>query len=189
MPPSTSSPPGPPRRRARTARGLVGTATRLAVRELVEPAEHPEVLAPGQVLVDRRVLAGEADQLAHGLCVPKDVQIADRGAAGVEAEQRREDPHRRRLARAVRRAGRARFLPPPRGRRRPGAHLAPARAVDLDEPLCLDCGQGLNVVVTDGPAGCGRPYNRPRPDQHGCATRDVPGRVASWACARSSTAR
>ena len=44
---------------------LVGAPARLRAGQLVEPAEHPEVLAPREVLVDRRVLAGEADQLAH----------------------------------------------------------------------------------------------------------------------------
>ena len=44
---------------------LVGLRCASGAREVVEPAEHPEVLASRQVLVHRRVLAGEADDLAH----------------------------------------------------------------------------------------------------------------------------
>ena len=61
-----------------------------------------QVLAAGQVLVDRGVLAGQADRLAH--------VAAGRGATskpatvappGVGVEQRGEDAHRRGLAGAV----------------------------------------------------------------------------------------
>ncbi len=40
---------------------LVGAVLRRLAAEVVEPPDHHEVLAPGQVLVDGRVLAGQAD--------------------------------------------------------------------------------------------------------------------------------
>ena len=43
---------------------------RLALRQVVELADHLQVLEPGQVLVDRRVLAGEADPPAQ-LAAPR----------------------------------------------------------------------------------------------------------------------
>ena len=62
---------------------LVGAPARLRARQLVEATEHPEVLAPREVLVDRGVLAREADQLADRLRVARDVEPADARAAGV----------------------------------------------------------------------------------------------------------
>ena len=44
---------------------LVGASRGFARWQLVEPAEHPQVLATGQVLVDRGVLAGQPDDLAQ----------------------------------------------------------------------------------------------------------------------------
>ena len=118
---------------------LVGTASRLGVRELVEAAEHPEVLASGQVLVDGRVLAGEADRAANRLRVADDVEPRHARGSRVRAQQRGEDPHRRRLAGAVRaeQAEHGSLLhlevdPVER------AHLVLARAVDLHEPLGFD---------------------------------------------------
>ena len=61
---------------------LVGRgACASARRQLVEPAEHPQVLAPGQVLVDGRVLAGQADDAAQLLGLADDVEAGDRRAA------------------------------------------------------------------------------------------------------------
>ena len=42
---------------------LGGARLRFALRQVVELADHLQVLEPGQVFVDRRVLAGEADPL------------------------------------------------------------------------------------------------------------------------------
>ena len=75
---------------------------RLGAAQLVEPAEHPEVLAARQVLVDGRVLAGQADQLAELLGVRRTSKPATRRRARVGLQQRREDAHGRRLAGAVR---------------------------------------------------------------------------------------
>jgi len=69
---------------------------------VVEPADHLEVLEAGQVLVHGGVLAGEPDAPPQPLAVADDVEAGDAGLAGVGAQQRGQDPHGRRLARAVR---------------------------------------------------------------------------------------
>ena len=82
---------------------LVARARARRARDEVEqPAEQLEVLAPGEHLVDRVVLAGEPDPVADLGGVARDVEAGDPRAPGVGAQQRAEDPHRRRLARAVR---------------------------------------------------------------------------------------
>jgi len=70
--------------------------------EVEERAEEDEVLPAGQLLVDRGVLAGQADRAADLVRMADDVVTADGCRAGVGAQQRREDPDGRRLARAVR---------------------------------------------------------------------------------------
>ena len=65
------------------------------------PIMH-QVLRAGQVLVDRGVLAGEADRAAHLLGVADDVVAADPGDAGVGAQQGGEDADGGGLAGAVR---------------------------------------------------------------------------------------
>ena len=94
---------------------LVRAGARVLAGHVVELPDHLQVLEPGQVLVDRRVLAREPDLRAQRRRVALHVQARDARAAGVGLQQRREDPHRRRLARAVRaRAGRARCPSAPR---------------------------------------------------------------------------
>jgi hypothetical protein len=66
-----------------------------------QPAEQDQVLAPGEVLVDRGELPGEADERADGVGVLDDVVAEHAGAALVRREQRGEHADRRRLARAV----------------------------------------------------------------------------------------
>jgi hypothetical protein len=67
----------------------------------VEASDHLEVLEAGEVLVDSGVLPGEADGGAQLRRLGGDVEAGDAGAPGVRLEQRREDPHRGRLAGAV----------------------------------------------------------------------------------------
>ena len=50
------------------------------------------------MVVDRRVLAGEADAGAQRARVADDVEAGDAGRAGVGGEEGGEDPDRRRLA-------------------------------------------------------------------------------------------
>ena len=68
----------------------------------VEAADHGQVLEPGEVLVDRRVLAREADAGAELRGLADHVEAGHAGRAGVGGEERGEDADRRRLARAVR---------------------------------------------------------------------------------------
>src|SRR5206468_5072028 len=66
-----------------------------------QAADHDEVVGPGQALVYRRVLSGEADELPHLVGIAQHVVAADTDTAAVRPEQRGEDPHRRRLAGSV----------------------------------------------------------------------------------------
>ena len=80
---------------------LVGARLRGAARVAEQARHQDQVLAAGQVLVDRRELAGEADEAAHGVGLGDDVVAEHAGAAGVRAQQRGEHADRRRLAGAV----------------------------------------------------------------------------------------
>jgi len=84
---------------------------RLVAPEVVQAADHLEVLEAGQVLVDGRVLAGEPDLGAQLGRVAHGVQPHDPRAAGVGLEERREDPHRGGLAGPVRGPSRPSTLP------------------------------------------------------------------------------
>ena len=81
---------------------LARPLARAPAAEVVEPADHLEVLEAGQVLVHRGVLAGEPDLLANLRRVAHDVEARDARRALVREQQRGQDPHRRRLAGAVR---------------------------------------------------------------------------------------
>ena len=81
---------------------LVGALLRLGRGQLVQPAEQPEVLAAGQVLVDRGVLARQADDPPDRVRLADDVEAGDRGSAGIGLEEGRQDPDGGRLAGAVR---------------------------------------------------------------------------------------
>ena len=80
---------------------LVGPGPDDAPGQVREPADEAQVLAAGQVLVDRGVLAGEADALANGLGVAGHVDAEHLGPAVVGLEDGGEDAHGRRLAGAV----------------------------------------------------------------------------------------
>ena len=69
--------------------------------EVVEASDELEILEAGEVLVHRRVLAGEPDALAHLTCVLDDVEPGHSCCAVVRAKQRRQDADGRRLARSV----------------------------------------------------------------------------------------
>jgi hypothetical protein len=80
---------------------LSATALGRPARGAVEAAHHGQVLQPGEVLVDRRVLAGETDAMTQRGGIAHDVQTDHRRGARIRCEQRREDAHQRRLARPV----------------------------------------------------------------------------------------
>jgi hypothetical protein len=75
--------------------------SRAAARESQEAAEQDQVLPAGELLVDRRELAGEADQLPDRVGLRHDVVPEDRRAPGVGGDQGGEHPDRGGLARAV----------------------------------------------------------------------------------------
>ena len=68
---------------------------------MVEAPDHHEVLAAGQVLVDRRVLAGQADLRAQRGRVAHDVEAGHAALPAVGRQQRGQDADGGRLAGAV----------------------------------------------------------------------------------------
>ena len=80
---------------------VVAGAQRLRV-EVRELPDQPQVLVTGEVLVDRGVLPGETDALAHRLRIRADVDAEHLGAAAAALQDRGEDAHRGGLAGAVR---------------------------------------------------------------------------------------
>jgi hypothetical protein len=101
--------------------------------EVVEPPDHFEVLEARQVLVDRRILTGQPDLLPNLRRVADDVEAHDTRRALVRRQQRRQDPHGRRLAGAVRAE-------------------QPEDAPTLD--VEVDAAQRLDVAVALVQAGC-----------------------------------
>ncbi len=62
---------------------LTRALARSAPAEVVQPGDHVQVLVAGEVLVDRRVLTGEAHDEANLLRLAHDVESADRRAPRV----------------------------------------------------------------------------------------------------------
>jgi hypothetical protein len=81
---------------------LGGAPLRLTLRQVVKAPDHDEVLGAGQVLVDRRKLAGEADARAQLGALLDHVHPGDLRAAAIRPQQGREDAHRGRLSGPVR---------------------------------------------------------------------------------------
>ena len=75
---------------------------RARVLQVTQLGDQHEVLPAGEHLVDRGELAGQADRLAHVAGVRGDVEAVHGGGARVGLQQRRQDPHQRGLAGAVR---------------------------------------------------------------------------------------
>jgi hypothetical protein len=70
--------------------------------ESEEPSHHPQVLDPGHRGLDRRVLPGETDDLAHSLGLGGGVDTGNADLATVRAQQCGDRAHEGRLACAVR---------------------------------------------------------------------------------------
>ena len=77
-------------------------------------ADHHEVLAPGERLVEGGILGRDPDVARRPGCFGHDVEAGDRGPAAVGHGQGREDPDRGGLARTVR---------PEHTEDRPGGHV------------------------------------------------------------------
>jgi hypothetical protein len=74
---------------------------RVPRRQVEQLTDQQQVLGPGEVLVHRGVLTGQADCLPHAVGVTPDVEPSDLGIATVGAEQGRKDPDRGGLAGTV----------------------------------------------------------------------------------------
>src|SRR5690606_32222313 len=70
---------------------VAGTRTRLGGAHVEQPTDELQVLEPREALVDRCVLAGEADAGARGARVGDDVDPVDDGTTGVGFEEGGED--------------------------------------------------------------------------------------------------
>ena len=81
---------------------LVDAAAEHVPRHALDPALEQEVLTAGRLAVDARLLRDVADRPPHAVRLADDVVAGDERAAGIRLRQRRQDPHRRRLPRAVR---------------------------------------------------------------------------------------
>jgi len=80
---------------------LARAGSRLGARQPVQPADHLQVLAAGELAVDRRELAGQADLAPHREGLPDHVVAEHAGLARRRLEQRGEDADQRGLARPV----------------------------------------------------------------------------------------
>ena len=114
---------------------LVGALLRRRLPEVVEPPDHLEILEPGQVLVDGRVLAREADLGPQRGGVALHIEPGDPGRSRIGLEQGGEDPHRGGLAGAV---GAQQAEHTARAHGEIDAVEGPNRAVRLLEPLDND---------------------------------------------------
>ena len=74
----------------------------LGSREVVQPADHLQVLQAGEVLIDGRELPREADHGAQPHRVPHDIEACHGGRALVRLEEGGEDADGGRLARPIR---------------------------------------------------------------------------------------
>ena len=125
--PSTSAPGGRPRRRGRSPPAAARARSAASrARQVVEAADHLQVLGAGQVLVDGRVLAGKADLGAQRGGWRVTSMPATRALPPSGAQQRRQDPDGGRLAGAVR-AEQAEHAARPRRRRRRRTTPPPSR--------------------------------------------------------------
>ena len=87
--------------RSKRSSSSCAAALGLRAAHAVQAPDHDQVLEAGEVLVDGRVLAGEADAPAQLGGVADDVEARDEHGAGVGLQQRREHADRGRLAGAV----------------------------------------------------------------------------------------
>ena len=81
---------------------VAGAVLGIGLAEAVEPPKHEQVLFAGQILVHRRVLAGEPNALAHLARLARYVVAVHERSAPIGREQRAQDANHRRLAGAVR---------------------------------------------------------------------------------------
>ena len=135
---------------------LGATRLDLVAVEVGEAPDHGEVLGGGEVLVDRGVLAGEADRGADALGLVGHVDPEHACRPRVGPEQRGEHPHRRGLARAV-------------GTEHPedvtGLHLErhAVERVHVTEVLDQAVGQDRGLHAVSAISGCAHSPSTPHP--------------------------
>jgi hypothetical protein len=128
---------------------LAGAGSGLRAPEVIEPADHLEVLEPGEVFVHGGVLAGQADLGAERGRVAHGVEPDDPSAARVWLKQGGQDPHRGGLAGAVR-SQQAEDAASARGE--VDATEGADRSVRLLEPLDDDCVIAHHLEASEGSA-------------------------------------
>jgi hypothetical protein len=128
--------------------------TRLPSAEVVELADHLEVLEAGQVLVHGGVLAGEPDVLAHLGGIADHVEAGNPRGAIVGQQQGRQDANGRRLTGPVR-------AEQPEDAARLDVKVHTAKRVDvavaLTQPGGLDGGGALHALYASGPGEMPQP--------------------------------
>ena len=122
------------------------TRTGLARRQIEQATLEDEQLATGLPRIEAGLLERDADPPPHLVRLALDVDARDTSAARREREQRRQHPHRRRLARAVR-AEKTEHLAglDPQIDTLHGVDRARPAAVRLDQPFGLHCGSGSSI--------------------------------------------
>jgi hypothetical protein len=81
---------------------LSSPAAALRPAQVIQAPDELEVLAAGQLLLDRSRLAGQSDRAADRSRLAHHISSVHQRAALVRQQQRRQDAHRGGLARAVR---------------------------------------------------------------------------------------
>ena len=120
---------------------LVGPGLGLGAAQAQQAGQQDQVLASGEVLVDRGQLPGEAHQPAHRVALGHDVVAQHAGLSGVRPQQRGQHADRRGLARAV---GAEHAVDRAGAHRQVHAVHRPGVAEGLDQAGGLDreCGSG-----------------------------------------------
>ena len=80
---------------------FVGTGHDVGLLQVVEGANHAQVLETGEVLVDRGVLAGQANAASYVVRLLDNIEAVDRRGTAGRCNCRRQDTHHRGLSRAV----------------------------------------------------------------------------------------
>jgi hypothetical protein len=126
-------------RRSAASVSSTSSSSSFAGGEGEEPSLEDEQLAAGLPGIETRLLEGDADPLAHRVGLARDVEPGHPSLPCCDREQRRQHPHRGRLARAVG-AEEAEDLPGLDPQIDAAHRLDRARpaAVGLDEPCRLD---------------------------------------------------
>jgi hypothetical protein len=151
-------------------------------REAVKSRQQDEVLTAGQVLVDRGELPGQADPSADAMGLADDVVAEHDGATGIGTEQRREEPHHRRLAGAV---GPEQAVDAATTDAEIDAPERLSRAEGLDDARRLD-GEGMLLRHKSPPRASGRIGRRfrRRAKQHISGFAAIVGRRCQGECGR-----